>query len=126
MDFGKLSQNQQITVGAAAAMLLISFLPWFGVRGLISISGWSSGFTGVVGFLLVVAAGVILVMEAMDRATVSSPAQLVLYLATGGFALLILRLIFTWGAPRRFGLVLAVIAGGVAAWGGYRNWLDNS
>lgn len=126
MDLSKLSQNQQITVGAAAAMLLISFFPWFGVSGIITVNGWSSGFTGVIGFVLVVAAGVILVMEAMDNAPISSPAEIAFYLTAGGFGLLILRVVFTWGAPRRFGLFLAVIAGGVAAWGAYQNRLDNS
>lgn len=126
MDLSKLSQNQQLTVGAAAAMLIISFLPWFGISGVISVGGWSSGFTGVIGLLLVIAAGTVLIMESMDRAPVDSPAEIAFYLAAGGLGLILLRILFTWGAPRRIGVYLALIAAAVAAWGAYQNRVDNS
>lgn len=126
MDLSKLSPSQQITVGAAAAMLLISFFPWFGISGLIGFSGWNSGFTGVIGMLAIVGAGVVLLMEAMDNAPFESPADIAFYLAATGLVLLILRILFTWGAPRRIGIYLAVIAAAVAAWGAYRNRVDNS
>jgi len=126
MDFSKLSANQQLTVGAGAAMLVISFFPWFGISGLISFSAWDSGFTAVIGTLLVLAAGVILLMEGMDRAPVDSPAELTFYLAGVGAVFILLRAVFTWGAPRRFGLYLGLLAAIAALWGAYQNRLDNS
>ena len=126
MDFSKLSANQQLTVGAAAAMVIISFFPWFGISGLVSFSAWDSGFPAVIGTVLVIAAGVILVMEGMDKAPVDAPAEIAFYLAAGGAGLVLIRLIFTWGAPRRFGLFLGLIAAAATAYGAYQNRLDNS
>lgn len=127
MDFSKLSQNQQITVGAAVAMFLIGFFPWYGVPDFVSWSGWDSGFSGVVGIVLIVAAGVILVMESMDKAPVDAPAEIGFYLTAAGAALIVYRLLFSIGeASRRIGMILAIIAAGAALWGAYRNRLDNS
>ena len=126
MDFSKLSSNQQLTVGAAAVMLIASFFSWFGVSGFLSFNGWDSGFTAVLAIVLVVAAGVVLVLEAMDKATVDSPADLAFYLAAAGFAFIGVRFVRTWGPSRRFGIFLALIAAGVAAWAAYQNRLDNS
>lgn len=127
MDFSKLSQNQQITVGAAAAMLIIAFLPWYGVSGFISWSGWDSGFSGVVGIVLIVAAGAILLMESMDRAPVDAPAEIAFYLTAAGAALIVYRLLFSIGsASRRIGMILAIVAAVAALWGAYQNRLDNT
>lgn len=126
MDFSKLSPSQQLTVGAAAAMVVVSLLPWFGISGRVTDTAWSSGFPAVIGTVLIIAAGAILVMEGMDRAPVDAPAEIAFYLAGGGAALILMRVIFTWGSPRRFGLFLAVIVAGVAAFGAYQNRLDNS
>lgn len=127
MDFSKLSQNQQITVGAAAAMLIISFFPWYGVSGFLSWNGWDSGFSGVVGIVLIVAAGVILLMESMDRAPVDAPAEISFYLSAAGAALIVYRLLFSIGeTSRKIGMFLAIIAAAAALWGAYQNRLDNS
>lgn len=130
MDLSKLSQNQQITVGAAAAMFLFAFFPWYGVAGTsVRWIGWNAGLLGVLGILAIVAAGVILILEALDQAPVSSPAEIVFYLAVSGAALILLRFIFRVGgvnSSRRFWLFLAIVAAGSAAWGAYQNRLDNS
>jgi hypothetical protein len=126
MDFSKLSASQQITVGAAAAMVLISFIPWYGVSGATSYSAWRSGLLGPLAVVAVVAAGVILMMEAMDRAPVDSPATIAFYLTAAGVGLILLRLIFTDNQPRRIGLFLAAAAAGVACWAAYQNHQDNS
>lgn len=127
MDFSKLSANQQLTVGAAAVMFIASFFTWFGVSGFLSIGGWDSGWTAVLAIVLVVAAGVVLVLEAMNKATVDSPADLAFYLAAGGLAFLILRFVRTIGqTDRKFGIFLALIAAGVATWAAYQNRRDNS
>jgi len=126
MDFSKLSASQQLTVGAAAAMVLISFIPWYGVAGATSYSAWRSGLFGPLAVVAVVAAGVVLMMEAMDRAPVDSPAAITFYLTAAGVAFVILRLIFTDNQPRRIGLFLAAASAGVACWAAYHNHQDNS
>ena len=126
MDFSKLSANQQITLGAAAAMLLISFFPWYGVRGATAFSAWKSDLAGPLAVIAVVAAGVILMMEAMDRAPVNSPAAIAFYLTAAGLGFVIWRLFVTGNQPRRFGLYLALAAAGVACWSSYQNRRDNS
>ena len=129
MDLSKLSPNQQLTVGGAAAMLILAFFPWYGVSNLVSWSGWDAGFYGPIGIVLILAGGVILVLEAQDRSPVSSPADIVFYLVGSGAVLIILRLIDRHGgvnSSRRIWLFLAVVAAGVAAWGAYQNRLDNS
>ncbi len=126
MDLSKLSVNQQLAVGAAFALAVFSFFPWFGIRGVISFNAWDSGFPAIIGVVLIVAAGVILVMESLDRSPVSATAEITFYLAGVGLVLILWRTVFTWGAPRRIGLFLALIAAAAAAWGAYRNRLDNT
>ena len=60
MDLSKLSASQQLTVGAGAAMVLISFMPWLGVRGETAFSAWRSGLAAPLAVVLLVAAAVIL------------------------------------------------------------------
>ncbi len=126
MDFSKLSASQQITVGAGAAMLLVSFMPWYGVAGATGFSAWRSGLAGPLAVAALVAAAVILMMEAMDRAPVDSPAAIALYLTAAGLAFVMWRLLFTENQPRRIGLFLALIAAGVACGAAYQNHQDNS
>lgn len=129
MDLSKLSPNQQLASGAAVALFVVAFLPWYGVTDEIRWTGWNSGFLGLIGIVLIVAAGVILVMESMDRSPVSSPAEIVFYMIGAGAALILLRTVFRLGgaaSTRRIGLYLALIVAGVAVWGAYQNWLDNS
>ena len=126
MDFSKLSPNQQLTVGAAVALFITAFLPWYGRSGVLSISGWNSRFTTVIGIFLIIAAAAILLMEAMDRAPVDSPADIAFYLAVAGFTLIVFRFLFGWGPGRRFGLFLGVLAAAAAAWGAFQNRADNS
>ncbi|MCP3973088.1 MAG: hypothetical protein GY720_01190 [bacterium] len=127
MDFSKLSANQQLTVGAAAVMFIASFFTWYGVGGHLSANGWDSGWTAVLSIVLVVAAGVVLILEAMDKATVDSPADLTFYLAAAGLAFVILRMLWRLASlDRKFGLFLALIAAGVATFAAYQNRLDNS
>ncbi len=126
MDFSKLSASQQLTVGAAAVMALVSFIPWYGVRGVIGFSAWRSDLAGPLAVVAIMAAGVILVMEAMDRAPVNAPATIAFYLSAAGLAFVIFRLLFTGGHPRRLGLFLALMAAGIACGAAYSNYRDNS
>jgi uncharacterized membrane protein len=126
MDFSKLSASQQVTVGAAAAMILISFIPWYGVSGATAFSAWRSGLAGPLAVVAVVAAGVVLIMEAMDRAPVDSPAQIAFYLSAVGMGFVLWRMLFTESQPRRIGLFLALTIAAVACWAAYQNFRDNS
>ena len=125
MDFSKLSGNQQMTVIGAAVVFIGAFLPWYGVTGL-TVSGWSANLSGVIAVGLLVAAGVILMMEAMDRAPVDSPAEITFVLAAAGLVLMVYKLIATGGFERRLGLFIAFLGAAVAAWGAYQNRLDNT
>ena len=127
MDLDNLSQNQQITVGAALAMLVIAFFPWYGAGGSVSWNGWTAGFSAVIGVLLIVAAGGMLLLESANKSPVDSPADIAFILAGLGAASIAFRLIFRLlEADRRIGMFLAVIAAGAALWGAFQNRLDNS
>jgi hypothetical protein len=126
MDFSKLSASQQLTVGAGAAMVIISFIPWYGVRGATGLTAWRSGLTGPLAVVLLAAAAVILIMEAMDRAPVDSPAAIAFYLSAVALAFVIFRMLFTDNQPRRIGLFLALPIAGVACFAAYQNYRDNS
>ena len=125
MDFSKLSGNQQMTVIGAALVFIGAFMPWYGVTGL-TVSGWSANLSGVVAIGLLVGAGVILVLEAMDRAPVDSPAEITFVMAAVGLLLMLYKLIAAGGFERRFGLFVAFLGAAVAAWGSYQNRLDNT
>ena len=129
MDLSKLSPNQQLTLGAAALMFVAAFFPWYGVTGFVTWSGWDSGFLGVIGIVLIVGGGVILFLEAQDRAPVDAPAEIVFYLVAAGAGLILLRFLFRIGADnstRKIGMYLAIVAAVGAAWGAYQNRLDNT
>lgn len=126
MDLSKLSASQQLTVGAGAAMVLISFMPWLGVRGETAFSAWRSGVTAPLAVVLLVAAAVILIMEGMDRAPVNSPAAIAFYLSAASLVFVIIRMLFADNQPRRIGLFLGLIAAGVACFAAYSNHRDNS
>ena len=126
MDFSKLSASQQITVGAAAAMVLISFMPWYGISGVSEFTAWRSGFTGPLAVVLLAAAGVILIMEAMDRAPVDSPAAIAFYLTVASLVFVTFRMLFTDNQPRRIWLSVALVLAGIACWAAYQNYRDNN
>ena len=61
----KLSTIDRVIVGASVIALIAMFLPWYGYSatfGSASVSGFGSGFTGWLGALLVIGAGVYLAM----------------------------------------------------------------
>lgn len=126
MDLSKLSANQQLALGGALATAIFSFLPWRGKLGVLTANAWDGGLSSALGVVLIIAAGVILVLESMDRSPVDAPAEITLYLAGAGLVLVLWRAIFTANAPRLFGMFLAVAAAAVAVWGAYQNMRDNS
>ncbi|MDA8061125.1 MAG: hypothetical protein M0T80_01620 [Actinomycetota bacterium] len=125
--FSDLSRAEQVTVGASAVMLLALFLPWYGVSVAsysASVSGWGSGY-GLLGGLLVVAAGVYLVLRrsGVEGLAKPSPAVTMLVASALGTLVVVLRLL---GMPSehvalagvsvlddgpRFGIWLALVAG---------------
>jgi len=124
MDFSKLNPNEQIAVGAGLVTLIASFFPWYGILG-ININAWDSGGMAWIGCLLVAAAAVIIVLGSMDRPVGSNPAQLSFILAAVGLGFIVLRLI-TESSLTRFGIYLAIIAGGTATWATYQGRTPSS
>ncbi|HVA59473.1 MAG TPA: hypothetical protein VNG13_02920 [Mycobacteriales bacterium] len=123
LDTKKLTSIDWAIVGGALIVFIALFLPWFGFHGgdaiLPSVSGWSSGFTGWFGGLLLVAAGVYLFLlrsQANLPKVSVGPGVLVLGLAALGLLLVIIRWvtlprsgIYQYGA--KYGIYVALVAG---------------
>ncbi len=131
-DASRLSQLDWGIAGGAAVAFISLFLPWYGYSGGIaglgysaSVSGWSVGFWGWAGALLVVAAGVVLVLRRMDTELPElpvGPAFLVAALASLGVLFILIR----WSSlpsvhvtgvsvGAKYGLFLGLLAGIVGA-----------
>ncbi len=129
MDISKLDTMDRIVAGASVVALIALFLPWYGWSDSlysVSVSGFSSGFWGWLGALLIVAAGVYLVMlrtgSNMPKTSIG-PGVLVLGLSAVGTLFVVIRWVtlprgsygaggissFSYGP--RIGIILAVIAG---------------
>ena len=68
VDLKRLSSLDRAVAGAAAVAFIAGFLPWWGYSGPLSlysasVDGWSAGFTGWAGTLLLTLAGVYLVLR---------------------------------------------------------------
>lgn len=137
MDLNKLSPSEQVIAGCGVALLVFSFLPWFGV-GCISHNGWSTTFSAI-GILV----GAVMVAQVvLARLTTASLPKLPiswgqLHFILGLVALTLLVLQFVVGdelttppalpgapevsfeANRQFGIFLAVLAAVGLAIGGF-------
>jgi len=97
MDISKLDTLDRVVAGASLLALIALFLPWYGWSDStysVSVSGFSSGFFGWLGAILVVAAGVYLVMlrsgSNMPKTSIG-PGVLVLGLSAVGTLFVIIR-----------------------------------
>ena len=133
MDLSKISKGGQIFAGAGLVYFISSFLTWFSIEvpgfaeaGIASrsldASGWDVGFLWCGLWALVLLAGaVLLVLPAFGVAVPKLPA--VSYLAAAGLAALftLLKLLIGESDPweRSFGLYIAVVAAGAAAFGAF-------
>jgi hypothetical protein len=127
IDLGRLSQLDRGIVGAAAVVFVSGFLPWWGYKGPLSIyggsvSGFSTGFTGWAGILLLFAAGVYLFLRRMEvslPALPVGPAVAVVGVAALGLLLVLIRWLTLPSVPAvlkgtigtKWGIWVAILAG---------------
>ncbi len=116
MDLSRMSQGQQIAAAGGALLIISLFLPWIG-----DLNGWESNSTTDL-YLLITA--VIAIGAAVGLAidvpgiTMNGATALLGSIAT---LLLIWLLVFDFpeGADRGIGLILALLASGMVAYGGF-------
>jgi hypothetical protein len=131
MDLKRLGSLDRAVAGGAGVAFIAGFLPWWGYSGPLSlysasVNGWSAGFTGWAGTLLLTLSGVYLVIRRSGVSLPSTPVGPALLVA-GAAALGLLLVIVRWlTLPRvhgglagsigaRYGIWVAIIAGIVEA-----------
>ena len=134
MDLNKLTQGEKVIAGSAIALLIFSFLPWYGVDLKIltvtrsyNRNGWDYFLFGVIPLLLAVAmVGLIALNRFSDTKLPDPPlpwGQIHLIAGCVAGALVLLKLLIGdsvggFDLDRKFGIFLAVLAGiGLAAGG---------
>jgi hypothetical protein len=122
-----LTRSQQIALGGGVALVISSFLPWYGAFGY-SINAWDSQFWAWGGVLFGVAAAAVVALDVFGavRFTVGriGMAQLALVLAVTGFALVLIRLL-TESRAVDFGLYVGLVATAAIAYGTFANWRES-
>jgi hypothetical protein len=115
----RLARHQQIALGGGVALLIISFLPWYGIPGY-SINAWDAEFWAWGGVLFGVAAAATIAVPVLSKTTVSigpwRAAELALALGGIGTLLIVLRYL-TETRNARYGLFLGIVAAGAIAYG---------
>jgi len=140
-DWGEMGQKLKSAQGPNRIMLIAgllffvdSFLPWYGVRGLLAqaarqvgispnIKGWSAGGLAVIAILLAIAATALAAAEvvgALKDANMPS-GTLALIFGGGAFAFALLRWI-TATSLTKYGLYIAIILGAVMTYAGYQKF----
>lgn len=129
MDISKFKTHDWLVIGGAAAVLVFTFMKWWKVDipfggGSYGTTGFDHFFTGIVPWLLIVAAGVLTFLAAAGIFTLpdSIPKPLVFLAATAlGTVLILLNLLIGPGIPsgvdRGIGLFLSLLGGIVATAG---------
>jgi hypothetical protein len=118
MDLSRMSQGEKLAVAGGVLLLIALFLPWFS-----DFSGWES-LTATDIYLLITAGVAIGAAFAPGHDTaipgVSRDGAAAL-LGLTSLVVLLWLLIFDWpeGADRGIGLILAIVATGLIAYGGY-------
>ena len=113
-----LTTRERLICGAALAVFIAAFLPWWNFRAL-DVDGWSTGPIGGGGVLLLSAAGAYLVARRRGFRIWAPPfgdTRLAAALAVGGLVLVIIRLVTLptfegINAGARYGIWLALVAG---------------
>lgn len=134
MDFSKIKTHDWLVIGGALGMIIFGlFLDWLSIdTGGFGSAGGANAFdfffTGTVPWILIVAAGVIVVLRTQEKIGDNLPWGLMVVLGTVLAALLLLiRVLFNPGVSsfvdRGIGMILSVIAGLVAAVGAVMGFL---
>jgi polyferredoxin len=130
MDLNKLSPGEKIIAGSGVALVIFSFLPWFGLGGG-SHSAWSnplSSFGVLIGIVMLAQ----IAIARFTTAKLPKPpvpwGQVHLILGVLAFALILLQAIigdkvgalgFSVTLDRKFGLFLGLLAAAGLAYGGF-------
>ena len=134
MDLNKLTQGEKVIGGSAIALLIFSFLPWYGidfnivgVRGSYSRSGWDYFLFGIIPVLLAIAMVVVIALSRFTETKLPDPPlpwgqiHLIAGCVAGAHVLLKLLIgddVSGFDLDRKYGMFLALIAGiGLAAGG---------
>jgi hypothetical protein len=141
LDANRLSQGQLVAAIAAIALFIISFLPWFGVSGAVTVGGttvggstnfslWESENPLDIYLLIVILVALVpAVMSLMgDGGADDGLAPMATALLAGVGTLLILYQVFDTpgSADRKIGLFLGLIACAAVAVGGYLSMQETS
>lgn len=119
MDLSKMTPNNWIAGGGGVLALINMFLPWYGIDvgfgiGSVNANAWNAGFFAWLGALLVVAAGALIVLKALEvfeaQAGTLGTEQLAMVLGALGTLFIVLKLLvdndFT-----KFGIYLGLLTG---------------
>ena len=140
MDANRLSQGQLVAAVAAIALFIISFLPWFGVSGAVTVGGTTIGGSqnfslweaenplDIYLLIVILVALAPAVMALLGDGADSTLAPFATTLLAGVGTLLILYQVFdTPGdADRKIGLFLGLIACAGIAVGGYLSMQEDA
>ncbi|MFN2451776.1 MAG: hypothetical protein ABR541_05435 [Candidatus Dormibacteria bacterium] len=130
----RLSTADRISGGGAAVAAVAAFLPWFHIRDAGSMVTVNAFRSGVLGLACFIAACGILMTLAVRHAAVENPraadlpeGRMLLGMGIAVPLLAILQLLLGSGGAHRpaVGLIAAVLAGVVCAWGGRQQSLDD-
>ena len=135
MDLNKLTQGEKVIAGSAIALLIFSFLPWYGVDVSIagfsrsySRSGWDYFLFGIIPVLLALAMLVVIALSRFTETKLPDPplpgGQIHLIAGCVAGALVLLKLLIGddvggFDLDRKYGIFLALLAGLGLAAGGY-------
>jgi hypothetical protein len=135
VDLNKLTQGEKVIGASAIALLIFSFLPWYGVDVSIpglgtrsySRSGWDYFLFGIIPVLLAIAMVVVIALSRFTETKLPDPplpwGQIHLIAGCVAGALVLLKLLIGddvggFDLDRKYGIFLALIAGiGLAAGG---------
>lgn len=117
---------------AGVLFFIDSFLPWYGVKGVFStiarsaginpnLKGWDAGGLAVIAILFAIGATVFAGLKVAGVEVTGNEGLIALVLGGGAFLFALLRLL-TETSFTRYGLYLAIVLGGVLAYGGYQKY----
>jgi len=117
-----LTTRVRVIGGSALVAFIAAFLPWWSFRLpslTLNVDGWSAGFGGVGGTMLLTVAGVYLILRRLEYAVWAPPfgdARLAAALAGAGLLLVIIRWatlpsLLGISADARYGIWIALAAG---------------
>ena len=126
MDFSKLGNGAKIILIGGIALFITSFLPWYGYGitnyASYNINGWDTGFWGVFGILLGIAAVVVFALQAFEVTKIAvgpfKAEQITFMLGALSLLFILLRWI-TETSATKFGLFLGILSAAAITFGAF-------